>query len=83
MFQSMTCLLLLVNLVCSENVDYVEGSGDVCNVEGSSCPEGKCCRPDKCKKEASELKCCDDPNSENTCSPCPTCGKYRAIVTQL
>ena len=59
--------------------DYMEGSGDVCSVEGSTCPEKKCCRPEKCLKDSPNIKCCDEPSSESNCSPCKTCGKLNAI----
>ena len=61
----------------------VEGSGEVCNVEGSTCPPDKCCRDTKCgkDKESEGLKCCDDPTkdpdrSNPECANCPKCGKY-------
>ena len=57
------------------------GSGDVCNVDGSTCPQNKCCRDTKCETDAPELKCCDDPTiepdkSNPECSNCPKCGKH-------
>lgn len=54
-----------------------EGSGDVCNVEGSTCPDpdNTCCRDEQCQKEGGHSKCCSDPSSENNCSPCSVCGK--------
>lgn len=62
---------LIFSLILEEEP---EGSGDVCQVDGSTCPDEKCCRSETCLKEAPSLQCCDDPSSENSCSPCPTCG---------
>ena len=55
----------------------MEGSGDVCTVEGSTCPdpENTCCRDEKCQMEGGQVKCCSDPFSDDTCSPCSECGK--------
>ena len=58
-----------------------EGSGEVCNVEGSTCPDDKCCRDELCGKEKDSegLKCCDNPTidpdrSNPQCANCPKCG---------
>ena len=60
--------------------------GDVCNVDGSTCPDDKCCREAECTKDGGELTCCEDPSSDPTCANCPKCGKsgwmsyYRKII---
>ena len=56
-----------------------EGSGDVCNVDGSTCPEDKCCRQDACEKGGGESHCCTDPSSDPSCANCPTCGMNCSI----
>ena len=60
----------------------LEGSGEVCNVEGSTCPNDKCCRDTECgkNKDSEGLKCCNDPTrdperSNPECANCPKCSK--------
>ena len=55
----------------------VAGSGEVCNVEGSTCPEYTCCREEICKQDGHGLKCCKSPEEDPTnCANCPECGMY-------
>ena len=78
-----TCVYLITWASCvSITVCGVpEGSGEgVCTVEGSTCPNDKCCREEKCKEEGLQLRCCNDPERDtdqlNTeCSNCPKCSK--------
>ena len=57
--------------------DENEGSGDVCNVDGSTCPDEKCCREDICKTDGHGLICCNDPDDNPVeCANCPKCSKY-------
>ena len=53
-------LCVMVSVHCSRATDK-EGSGEVCNVEGSTCPEDKCCRDAECgkDKDTEGLKCCN------------------------
>ena len=51
--------------------DEPEGSGEVCNIEASTCPEDKCCTDLKCENEnkANQVKaktysCCELKDSE-------------------
>ena len=61
-------------------------SGEVCNLEGSTCPSDKCCTDSMCENE--QYRCCDIPNGYNRqtfvqyiaqqgsdCASCPKCGK--------
>ena len=59
-----------------------EGSSEVCNVEGSTCPSNKCCRDEICGKEKDSegLKCCGNPTidpdrSNPQCANCPKCSE--------
>lgn len=86
--ESIFCLMLSLDLVLAQNNDGDEGSGDVCNVDGSTCPNDKCCRQSKCTTEAPELKCCDDPSkdpdrSNPECSNCPLCSKCYALCVYI
>ena len=69
-----------------------EGSGEVCNVDGSTCPFDKCCLDTQCGVEGGDYNCCEDPKypgmefskyvvSEEglrkKCANCPKCSsKY-------
>ena len=77
-------LCVMVSVVCFAQ-DEPEGSGDVCNVDGPTCPNDKCCRESNCLKDSPELKCCNDPSkdpdrSNPECSNCPKCGKCSASI---
>ena len=71
-------VLVLLSIIMSLVVSYsvLPHQDDICNIEGSSCQD-KCCREHKCKSEAKGLVCCDDPDSEATCSNCPKCGRCK------
>ena len=71
--------LVIITKKCNAKSDD-EGSGDVCNVDGSTCPEDKCCREAACQKDGGELTCCPDPSSDPTCANCPKCGKNYEIL---
>ena len=73
-------LLLSATMVVSSRYDdrgEYEASGDVCNVDGSTCPENKCCRDEICKQDGHGLICCNDPDDNPVeCANCPKCSKY-------
>lgn len=53
-----------------------EASGD-CDFEGSTCPEDKCCRQDRCNYENNAKICCEKTSegglSDSECSRCDKC----------
>ena len=68
-------LLLTASKVISYDLE-MEGSGEVCDVEGSTCPEDKCCRKEICEKGGSGLICCENPDEKPVeCAKCPMCGE--------
>ena len=83
--QAILYLICSFDLIIALNAQDNEGSGEVCNVEGSTCPADKCCKPSKCERDAPTLKCCNDPTEEPDssnpeCSNCPLCGKCYFVI---
>ena len=70
-------VMLLLNASRVISFDFeVEGSGEVCDVEGSTCPENTCCRTELCKKDGNGLQCCKNPDENPVeCAKCPMCGE--------
>ena len=52
--------LIFNGTVVSAQIDPIEGSGEVCDIEASSCPDDKCCSKRKCDEEGKTVKCCPD-----------------------
>ena len=80
-YYAMILFLMLQNSVAIE-IESLEGSGDdsddVCNSEGSTCPDETCCRQEQCDKEGNGVRCCADPNEDPVgCANCPKCGEYQ------
>ena len=73
------CVLVFIVILATVgvNTEEYDGAEDICNIEGSTCPAGRCCRDEICEKENKGLICCDDPASEATCSDCPKCGNFQ------
>ena len=74
----------------SIEIEDLDGSGDdsndVCNFEGSTCPENICCRQELCDKEGNGVRCCEDPDTDPVgCANCPKCGEltYKTQITKL
>ena len=74
----------------SIEIEDLDGSGDVsndvCNYEGSTCPENICCRQELCDKEGNGIRCCEDPDTDPVgCANCPKCGEltYKTQITKL
>ena len=82
------CLQMVVNIITADSA--IEGSGEVCDVEGSTCPEDKCCSDAVCAQEGENYNCCDDPKHPDMdfsqwvvseegqrmkCANCPKCSK--------
>ena len=86
--QAILYLICSTDLIIAQNAEDNEGSGEVCNAEGSTCPDDKCCRPSKCERDVPTLKCCNDPTKEPDssnpeCSNCPLCGKCYFVILKL
>ena len=77
--QTLLYLSVLAVCIATNNAEEIEGSGDVCNVDGSTCPDDKCCRQSKCDADSPELHCCESGDSDPTCANCPTCSKYFSV----
>ena len=78
--------LIFNGIGVSAQTDPIEGSGEVCDIEASSCPDDKCCSKKKCDEEGKTVKCCPDhvdfahwivnEGQPLGCSQCPTCCEY-------
>ena len=74
--------MLIFQRSVSIEIEALDGSGDasneVCNFEGSTCPEDICCRQELCDKEGNGVSCCEDPDTDPVgCANCPKCGEYK------
>ena len=76
-------LLLTVSNVLAFELE-IEGSGEVCNVQGSTCPEDNCCRKEICEKHGKGILCCENPHDNSVeCATCPMCGESYYSNTKM